>query len=81
MLNLRLNTVKAGFDPKIFHVASVVEEVALGQGLLRELRISLYMSSKYSCNQNVIKLNYKTISENPAPTNFKQTNLHKTATF
>ena len=41
MLNLRINTMRAGFDPKIEQVVIVVDAVALGQVLLREIRILL----------------------------------------
>jgi hypothetical protein len=41
VLNIRLNTVTAVFDPKTVHIEFVLDKFVLGQVLIRENRILL----------------------------------------
>ena len=87
MVNLRLNTMRNGLDPKIIHVVFVVYEVTLGRVLLREFEfrskrfLNIYVTKIVLSNLTNYELVYKEISEYAKPTSFKKRNLHKTETF
>jgi hypothetical protein len=71
VVNIRLNTMRAEFDTKTIHIEVMVEQLILGQVLIRELRIWLqYCLNIHKPNRcrkilQMFLLIYKEISEKP----------------